>query len=162
MRALRNFFRSRVGGNAGLAPSQRGLRCVGRTAGGGAAQASSSTARRLSRRFNKQTEPATDHAVEAVTTVVMGAQYLARAANDDGPRVAVISPALGGAFFYDGEVAARRIAQSFPSLDADQVRSAVGLMAARVRLAVEPPQARRRTWVHGWAGDETRTLGGAQ
>lgn len=102
-------------------------------------------------RIGDARKPIESSAVEAVTSAVLGAQYLPRESNDDGTRCAVISPSLGGAFFFDREEAARRIGNNFPALDEKQLCRAVALMQSRVRLALNPVEkARKGGWVNAW------------
>ena len=80
---------------------------------------------------------------------------LCRDPDEDGPRVAVICPALGGAFFYSRDVAEDRIRKHFPALDDRQVRRGVMYLGSRARLAFAPrvPVEERSNWVHGWMQD---------
>lgn len=73
---------------------------------------------------------------------------------DDGPRVAVITPALFGAFIFSREEATNRITRAFPELSDDFVKRAVRYLENRARLAAKPAPVLRRKegWVHGWRG----------
>jgi hypothetical protein len=73
--------------------------------------------------------------------------------DENGPRVAVISRSLRGAFVFSRDEAARRIRLGFPELSDQAVARAVQHLANRVTLALRPRvQAARKknSWVHGW------------
>ena len=92
-----------------------------------------------------------------VRDVVDAAILSVREPNDDGPRVAVISRALRGAFIYSEEEAERRLRLAFPELSDRSVARAVRHLESRIRLKlhrVATPE--RRSWVHGWK-DESDT-----
>lgn len=90
---------------------------------------------------------AAELASEAVTT----AQYLARKADDNGPRIAVISPALGGAFYYEREEAIRRLQCNFPELSERDVNRLARLMKMKAHASTQPRTLIKKTgWIHGW------------
>ncbi len=134
MRRLIDFFGGGLGGFGSLAHGE-----VRRVSG---------FPRRPPHRSNNATP---DAVVEAATSAVMAAQVLVREADDEGPRVAVISQALGGAFYYCREEASRRVGNNFPSLDKAQARRIVALIESRVRTALKPQrQTQRENWINGW------------
>ena len=88
---------------------------------------------------------------EELQTAIDAAWLVEREPDEDGPRVAVISPTLRGSFFYSREEAARRINLAFPGTDPVIVRRAVRHLENRVRAKQNPPlTGKRRNWVHDW------------
>lgn len=92
------------------------------------------------------------HSLEAALAAVQAADVIEREPDDNGPRVAVIAPGLGGAFYFDVDEARRRIASHFPSLSHSDARRVVNSLRARVKLATQPTPAPRRRggFVHAW------------
>lgn len=95
--------------------------------------------------------PPSAHLFDAALAVVNAADVIARAPDENGPRVAIIAPGLGGAFYWCPEEAKRRVESHF-SLSARDTRRAVSALRARVKLAAQPATAphRRRSWVNAW------------
>lgn len=81
------------------------------------------------------------------------AWIMEREPDDEGPRVAVISPSLRGSFFFSRDEAERRILLCFPGSEPSVVKRAVRHLENRVRAQVTKSQCRRRNWVHGWKED---------
>lgn len=87
-----------------------------------------------------------------IADAIDSAHVSMREADDDGPRVMVISHVFRGAFIYSREEASRRLRLAYPSLPDDQVARATRHLESRVRLVVRPAKVLRRQtgWVHGW------------
>lgn len=94
------------------------------------------------------------HLFDAALAAVNAADVIARAPDDEGPRVAIIAPGLGGAFFWDRDEACRRVDTHFHLSERD-TRRVVNALRARVKIATRPTPAPRRRggWVHGWRDD---------
>lgn len=89
---------------------------------------------------------------DEITTAIDAASIVVRESDDDGPRVAVMSPSLGGSFFFDESEALKRIRRAYPEASADRGVRAMRHLRNRVRLALSPiaPANRGGGWVHGW------------
>lgn len=83
---------------------------------------------------------------------VEAATVSCRESTEHGPRVMIISHALGGAFIFDRAEVVRRIGINFPELGDEAVKRGLRHLESRARLAAAPPLAvkRRDSWVHGW------------
>jgi hypothetical protein len=97
------------------------------------------------------TKPAGPFSKE-LSDAIDAASVSIRERNDDGHRVMFISDALGGAFIYERDDAARRIRNGFPELSDDAVMRGVRYLEARAAIAISPTieEQRRMSWVHGW------------
>src|SRR5690349_19823709 len=62
---------------------------------------------------------------DEIRAAIDAAWIVEREPDDDGPRVAVISPSLRGSFFWSRDEATRRIEISFPGTDPAVVQRAV-------------------------------------
>lgn len=85
-----------------------------------------------------------------------------RADGDDGFRTAVLSHALGGAFYFSRETAAERFRKHFRGLSPEDYSRAVQFLESRVRLVHAPyVQQKRRDqgWLHGWRADSSEWFG---
>lgn len=88
---------------------------------------------------------------EAARVCALSATILVREPDDDGPRVFCMSRALGGTFRFSRGEADARIRRAFPSLSRSELRTASGVLEARVREAAAPTrQAMRANWVNSW------------
>jgi hypothetical protein len=98
--------------------------------------------------------PPSAHLFDAALAVVNAADVIARAPDENGPRVAIIAPDLGGAFYWDHDEAKLRIASHF-NLSERDTRRVVNALRARVKLAAQPNPAprRRRGYVNAWRED---------
>lgn len=91
------------------------------------------------------------HSLEAALAAVQAADVIAREPDEDGPRVAIIAPGLGGAFYWCHEEALRRVESHF-NLSGPDARRVVNALRARVKIAASPAPAPRRRggFVHAW------------
>jgi hypothetical protein len=88
---------------------------------------------------------------ESALAAVNAADVIARAPDDNGPRVAVIAPGLGGSFYWDHDEARRRVESHFNLGERDTLR-VVRALLARVKLAAQPAPAPRcrASFVNSW------------
>lgn len=87
----------------------------------------------------------------ALESAIESAWFSERADDEDGPRIAVHCPALGGGFIYDAEEVERRIQKHFPHCGPDVVQMAVKHMRSRVQLFFSTqPSQKSQSWVRGW------------
>lgn len=75
-----------------------------------------------------------------------------RESTEHGPRVMVISDALGGAFIFDRADALSRIRKGFPEISTEAAHRGLRHLEGRARAVAAPPLAvsRRNSWVFGW------------
>ena len=97
-----------------------------------------------------------------LTAAIESATLSRREDDDDGPRTAVISHALGGSFYFSRETAAERFRKHFPGLSSHDYSRAIGFLESRVRLVHAPYVEQRRReqgWVHGWRESNSNWTG---
>lgn len=91
---------------------------------------------------------------EELRDAIDAAWIVERESDDDGPRVAVISPALRGSFFFTREEAERRLKLSFPGSAPALVTRAARHLENRIRSQMNRRfSGARRNWVQGWKED---------
>lgn len=91
------------------------------------------------------------HLLDVALAVVQSADVIPRSPDDEGPRIAVISPSLGGAFYWCRDEARRRVENHFNLSERDTLR-VVNALGARVKLAAQPSSVPRRRggFVNAW------------
>ena len=95
------------------------------------------------------------HLLTALAAVA-AADVIERAPDENGPRVAVISPSLGGAFYWCRDEARRRVQTHFPQMLECEVRRVVNAIRARVKIASSPAHFPRRRggFAHSWRDEK--------
>lgn len=89
-------------------------------------------------------------------SAIEAATFAPRHADDDGPRVVVVSQSLGGSFIYSRADAETRIARAFPELTQDGIARARRHLESRALGALKPADMRSRreqNWIRGWRHD---------
>ncbi|HEV7271793.1 hypothetical protein [Pseudoxanthomonas sp.] len=89
----------------------------------------------------------------ALDAAIESAWFAARSHTDDGPRVCVHCPALGGGFIYDKTDIESRILRHFPECDAAAVQRASLHLRSRFMQYIREssqPIRQRQSWLHGW------------
>jgi hypothetical protein len=90
-------------------------------------------------------------ALEAARVTVLTASLVVREPNDNGARVFVMCPGLGGSFLYDREEARKRIDSHFPELSlADRIRVSKLLHTRFLQSLAPPASAKPRGYVNRW------------
>lgn len=92
-------------------------------------------------------------ALAIAVAVIETAGFALRESDGEYHRIAVMCPELG-AFIFDGDVAAKRIARAFPALDDVEIAQVITLLDARVRAFLRPVERAdrsRNSWVNSWA-----------
>lgn len=95
----------------------------------------------------------------ALEAAIASASFMQRESDDDGVRIAVMCPALGGSFIYGREESERRIRKFYPMLTDDGVMRTVRHLEDSIRIYLNPIKQTDRThksWVFGWACTEER------
>ncbi|MCW0101050.1 hypothetical protein [Burkholderia pseudomallei] len=91
------------------------------------------------------TPAASDELPAEVATVIAGASFLDRGADDEGNPRLVITLAGGGGFRYSRDDAAAWLKRAWPSLNEAQTARAVKLLASRVAEINRLPVASERS-----------------
>lgn len=96
--------------------------------------------------------PPIAHLLETALSAVQAADVIEREPDDNGPRIAIIAPGLGGAFYWSYDETKRRVEIHFPGMSAHETACVINALRARVKLAAQPaPVPRRRAgYVHSW------------
>jgi hypothetical protein len=100
--------------------------------------------------------PSTFSSARALDAAIAAATFFRREPNDDGERIIVSCPALGGYFIYSRQEVERRIMLAFPGLVLEEVAAAARFLEDSIRAHTQPIEAENRrlaSWVHGWAAE---------
>jgi hypothetical protein len=90
-------------------------------------------------------------ALEAARATVLTASLVVREPDDNGARVFVMCPGLGGSFRYDREEARKRIARHFCDLSSADTKRIENLIHTRFLQAIGPRRKRKaESWVNRW------------